>query len=71
MTKDLIKTLIAGSIQLRNSSSGTQISPEYVNVNEIFEGSSGQLKTLNERQIIDTCSMSDPITEMYTEFNRL
>ena len=71
MTKDLIKTLIAVSIQLRNSSSGTKISPEDVNVNEIFEGSSGQLKTLNERQIIDTCSMSDPITEMYTEFNRL
>lgn len=47
------------------------ISPDDVNVYEIFEGSAGQLKTLNERPIIDTRSMSDPITEMYTEFNSL
>ena len=47
------------------------IMPENVNVYEIFEGSAGQLKTLNERPIIDTRSMSDPITEMYSEFNSL
>lgn len=47
------------------------ISPEDVNVYEIFEGSAGQLKTLNSRPIIDTRSMSEPITEMYTEFNSL
>lgn len=44
---------------------------EDVNVYEIFEGSAGQLKTLNDRPIIDTRSMSEPITEMYTEFNSL
>lgn len=47
------------------------ISPDDVNVYEIFGGSAGQLKTLNERPIIDTRSMSAPITEMYTEFNSL
>ena len=47
------------------------ICPEEVNVYEIFEGSAGPLKTLNERPIIDTRSMSDPITEMYAEFNSL
>ena len=45
--------------------------PEEVNVYEIFEGSAGQLKILNGRPIIDTRSMSEPITEMYTEFNSL
>lgn len=47
------------------------IRPEDVNVYEIFEGSAGQLKTLNGRPIIDTRSMSEPITEMYSEFNSL
>ena len=47
------------------------IRPEDVNVYEIFEGTTGQLKTLNARPIIDTRSMSEPITEMYTEFNSL
>lgn len=42
-----------------------------VNVYEIYDGYAGQLKTLNDRPIIDTRSMSDPITEMYTEFNSL
>lgn len=42
-----------------------------VNVYEIFQGSAGLLKTLNDRPIIDTRSMSEPITEMYTEFNSL
>ena len=37
----------------------------------IFEGNAGPLKTLNDRPIIDTRSMSDPIKEMYTEFNSL
>lgn len=47
------------------------ISPKDVNVYEIFEGGAGQLKTLDKRPIIDTRSMSDPITEMYSEFNSL
>lgn len=47
------------------------ICPEDVNVYEIFNGSAGQLKTLNDKPIIDTRSMSEPITEMYTEFNSL
>jgi predicted ATP-dependent endonuclease of OLD family len=47
------------------------INPEDVNVYEIYDGFAGQLKTLNERPIIDTRSMSEPITEMYTEFNKL
>ena len=48
------------------------IRPEDVNVYEIFEGSAGSLKTcINGRTIIDTRSMSEPITEMYTEFNSL
>ena len=49
----------------------TYIRPEDVNVYEIFEGYAGQLKTLNDGPIIDTRSMSEPITEMYTEFNSL
>lgn len=44
---------------------------EDVNVYEIFEGSAIQLKTLNDRPIIDTRLMSEPITEMYAEFNSL
>lgn len=47
------------------------IDPKDVNVYEIYDGCAGQLKTLNERPIIDTRSMSEPITEMYTEFNKL
>lgn len=47
------------------------VKPENVNVYEIFEGCAGELKTLNGRPIIDTRSMSEPITEMYTEFNSL
>ena len=47
------------------------IRPDDVNVYEIFEGNAGPLKTLNDRPIIDTRSMSDPIKEMYTEFNSL
>ncbi len=47
------------------------ISSNDVNVYEIYDGTAGQLKTLNERPIIDTRSMSEPITEMYLEFNRL
>lgn len=47
------------------------IRPEDVNVYEIFEGNAGQLKTLNDRPIIDTRSMSEPITQMYAEFNSL
>ncbi len=48
------------------------ICQEDMNVYEIFEGSAGQLKTcINDRTIIDTRSMSDPITEMYSEFNSL
>ena len=47
------------------------ICPEDVNVYEIFEGNAGSLKTLSKRPIIDTRSMSAPITEMYTEFNQL
>ncbi|WP_455083967.1 AAA family ATPase [Porphyromonas endodontalis] len=47
------------------------VKPEDVNVYEIYEGSAGQLKTLGERPIIDTRSMSDPIMDMYTEFNSL
>lgn len=47
------------------------IRPEDVNVYEIFEGSAGPLKILNGRPIIDTRSMSEPIKEMYAEFNSL
>ena len=49
----------------------TFLRPEDVNVYEIYEGYAGQLKTLGDRPIIDTRSMSEPITEMYTEFNAL
>lgn len=49
----------------------TFIKPENVNVYEIYEGCAGQLKILGERPIIDTRSMSEPITDMYTEFNSL
>lgn len=44
---------------------------EEVNVYEIYDGYAGQLKNLSGRPIIDTRSMSDPITEMYKEFNTL
>lgn len=44
---------------------------EDVNVYEIYDGYAGQLKNLSGRPIIDTRSMSDPITEMYKEFNTL
>lgn len=47
------------------------ICPEDVNVYNIFEGTAEPLKTLNDKPIIDTRSMSDPISEMYTEFNTL
>lgn len=47
------------------------ISPADVNVYEIFEGCAGPLKILNEKPIIDARSMSEPITEMYREFNSL
>lgn len=47
------------------------VRPEDVNVYNIFEGVAEPLKTLNDRPIIDTRSMSDPITDMYTEFNTL
>lgn len=56
----------------RSEDSGrTFLRPEDVNVYEIFEGCAGELKSLNGRAIIDTQSMSDPITEMYSEFNSL
>lgn len=47
------------------------ICPEDVNVYEIFEGSAGPLKMIDARPVIDTRSMSEPITEMYAEFNLL
>lgn len=47
------------------------IRPEDVNVYEIFEGSAGPLKMTNARPVIDTRSMSEPIAEMYAEFNLL
>lgn len=47
------------------------INPEEVNVYEIYDGYAGPLKSLNGKPIIDTRSMSDPIMEMYTEFNSL
>lgn len=49
----------------------TYISHNDVNVYEIYDGYAEQLKVLNNRPIIDTRSMSEPITEMYTEFNTL
>ena len=47
------------------------VRPEDVDGYNIFEGVAEPLKTLNDRPIIDTRSMSDPITDMYTEFNTL
>lgn len=47
------------------------IRPEDVNVYEIYDGYAGSLKTLNGRPLIDTRSMSEPISEIYTEFNTL
>lgn len=47
------------------------INPEDVNVYEVNEGIVGQLKIFNNEPIIDTRSMSEPITEMYREFNSL
>lgn len=47
------------------------ISHHDVNVYEVYDGCLGQLKILNDRPIIDTRSMSEPITEMYSEFNKL
>ena len=38
---------------------------------EIYDGYAGPLKSLNGRAIIDTRSMSDPISAMYSEFNAL
>lgn len=47
------------------------VNPENVNVYEIFDGFAAPLKTLNDKPIIDTRSMSDPIADMYKEFNVL
>lgn len=56
----------------RNKEQGLPfICPDDVNVYEIFDGHACTLKSLNEKPIIDTRSMSDPITEMYKEFNSL
>ena len=56
----------------RSEESGlSYMDPEDVNVYEIYDGYAGQLKTLNERPIIDTRSFSEPITNMYSEFNKL
>ncbi|MDY4846186.1 MAG: AAA family ATPase [Parabacteroides sp.] len=49
----------------------TFLNPDKVNVYEIYDGYAGPLKSLNGRAIIDTRSMSDPITAMYSEFNAL
>lgn len=56
----------------RSTDSGLPyIHPKDVSVFEIYDGFAGPLKTLNGRPIIDTRSMSEPITDMYTEFNTL
>lgn len=56
----------------RSQETGTvYINPKDVNVYEIYEGYAGQLKTIGDRPIIDTRSMSEPITDMYSEFNNL
>lgn len=56
----------------RSSETGRAfIDPNDVNVYEIYDGCAGELKSLNGRPIIDTRSLSDPISEMYTEFNTL
>lgn len=47
------------------------INSQDVNVYEIFDGYAAPLKSLNNRPIIDTRSMSDPIAEMYKEYNTL
>lgn len=47
------------------------VNPENVNVYEIFDGFAAPLKTLNDKPVIDTRSMSDPIADMYKEFNVL
>lgn len=56
----------------RSSEQGlSYISDKDVNAYEIYDGYIGQLKILNDRPIIDTRSMSEPITEMYSEFKKL
>lgn len=45
--------------------------PEMVDVYEIADGCACSLKSIGERPVIDTRSMSDPITDMYMEYNTL
>lgn len=47
------------------------INPDDINVYEIYQGAAGELKTEDNRPVIDTRSLSDPISEIYSEFNSL
>lgn len=47
------------------------INPDDVKVYEIYQGAAGELKTDGNRPVIDTRSLSAPISEIYSEFNSL
>ena len=47
------------------------INPDDVKVYEIYQGAAGELKTEDNRPVIDTRSLSDPISKIYSEFNSL
>ena len=48
--------------------SGVSLNEQQVEVYEIVEGCAGPLKTLEDRPLIDTRLLSDPIANIYTEF---
>ena len=47
------------------------LNPNDVKVYEIYQGYAGPLKTEGVRPVIDARSLSDPISEIYSEFNSL
>ena len=49
---------------------GIAIAPSLVEVYEIMDGCAMPLKTLAERPFIDTRLLSDPIADIYSEFNQ-
>lgn len=56
----------------RSAESGLPfLSPDALSVYEIFQGEAGQLVSNTEGPIVDTRSMSEPINDMYDEFNNL
>ena len=49
---------------------GVSLSDQQVEVYEIVDGYAVPLKTLDERPLIDTRLLSDPIANIYSEFNK-